>query len=320
MGFEHDSAFGQDCMFGGLDFNKLDVADITSSSDEESDSEETGPQASGYDPTRVDELLQFQDELPCATEDDFDELFAWVQRQGADLKGIRYDRDNHCGRTLYASRKVSEGGLLATLPRSLRFGQAYACRELDLPLDTPDLSALTLLVLSLCKDEHIYARCLPRKSEFTNALLMTKQEQFEWEDRMGSEYADAFRAMQSRGKSCGLYIRDYLSSVSVHSDIDAIEPMVNNEFDTATLYWAMSMVKSRSHAFGSKRGFWLTPIFDLVNHSPAPNARLEGDSSGYLVMKALRDIQSNEEITIDYQVKDDPMLVATYGFSLKAGA
>eukprot|EP00550_Attheya_septentrionalis_P004255 CAMPEP_0198297882 /NCGR_PEP_ID=MMETSP1449-20131203/38704_1 /TAXON_ID=420275 /ORGANISM="Attheya septentrionalis, Strain CCMP2084" /LENGTH=88 /DNA_ID=CAMNT_0043998981 /DNA_START=39 /DNA_END=305 /DNA_ORIENTATION=+ len=76
------------------------------------------------------------------------------------------------------------------------------------------------------------------------------------------------------------------------------------------------MVKSRSHAFGSKRGYWLTPVFDLSNHSPNPNAAMEGDDHGRLVLKALENIHEGEQITIDYQVDDDPLLVAIYGFSL----
>jgi len=85
---------------------------------------------------------------------------------------------------------------------------------------------------------------------------------------------------------------------------------------TKTINWAISMVKSRSHAFGSKHGYWLTPVFDLLNHCPTPNAVIEGDDQGQLVLKAINEIDSKEEITIDYQIDNDSLLVANYGFSL----
>lgn len=308
-------------MFGGLDFTTLDVAAITSSSDEEEEQESAGTPF--YDPTRVDELLEYRDNLSCATQEDFVELFTWATRAGAMLDGIRCDRDEYRGRCLFAARACPEGGLLATLPRSLRIGQAFASQKLRLPLDTPDLSALTLLVLSFCQDEHVYARCLPRQSEFTNAMLMTPKERCHWEKRMGPEYAKAFQAMESRGQACQSYIQDYLSSSSSCMAGSAGPTVMSSNHragasSSTTLCWAISMVKSRSHAFGSKRGYWLTPVFDLVNHSTNPNARLEGDAKGHLVMKALRDIAQDKEITIDYMVDSDPQLLATYGFSLRA--
>ena len=76
------------------------------------------------------------------------------------------------------------------------------------------------------------------------------------------------------------------------------------------------MVKSRSHGFGSHGGFWLTPVFDLLNHSVNPNAKLVATAEGQLVLQAIESISANEEITIDYQVYDDAKLLAIYGFSL----
>lgn len=60
----------------------------------------------------------------------------------------------------------------------------------------------------------------------------------------------------------------------------------------------------------------MTPIFDLANYSPTSNSKLEGDAQGRLVLRAVKAIDANEELTIDYQVPEDSQLRATYGFSL----
>ena len=321
---------GQELMFG-LDFSSVEVSNIK---DEETNRKTLAqsPNTPKYDPSVVDRLLLYQDNLPSATKSDFEALFLWATKQGAQLDGICCKQDRFGGRGLYSNQSVSAGGLLAILPRSLRIGQTEACHELGLPHDTPDLSALTMLVLWYCKQNHPYARCLPRGTEFSNGLLLSLEEEKSWTTL--PDYISAIRRVKSTGEGCRDYIFNCLSSSP---------PEVDN---LKTLYWAVSMVKSRSHAFGSKRGYWLTPVFDLVNHTPEPNAALEGDDQGRLVrackrffwsskhfkisathdfasmrslqvLKALKQIEEGDEVTIDYQVDDDSMLVANYGFSLK---
>ena len=250
-------------------------------------------------------LYQFQDTLPVATEADFIELFEWASHKGASLEGIACRTDEYGGRGLFSTAAVPTGGILAMLPRSLRLGQSYACQTLkSLPVNTPDLTALTMLVLQFCKDKHVYAKCLPRQGQFTNALLMSKKEQSAW-GKIDSRYSDAFKGVQSIAQGCEGYIRNVL-----------MESDTTVEKSCPSLSWAIAMVKSRSHAFGSKRGYWLTPVLDLVNHSPEPNAMLVGGDQGQLLLKAVAPIQEGEQIKIDYQIEDDAMLLATYGFSL----
>jgi hypothetical protein len=267
---EATSQDGQELMFG-LDFSSLKVADIQEEKNSNVNVTTNVIKSVSYDPALVETLLLFEDTLPPATESDFTVLFEWVTKQGAQLDGICCQKDDYGGRGLYATRSVPKGGTLAMLPRSLRIGQSDACQKLGLPLDTPDLTALSLLILWFCREGHIIARCLPRQAEFTNAMLMSPLAQLSWSK--SPEYSSAIRRIQSTGEACQNYIYDYLASTTS-------PPKTTNN---TTLYWAISMVKSRSHAFGSKRGYWLTPVFDLVNHSPNPNAVLEGDDHGRLV-------------------------------------
>lgn len=296
---------GEELLFG-LDFSKLGVSDIPEEG-EKSKVVACAQEVSTatYDPSLVNELLQLQDTLPAATQAEFSQLFDWATKEGAQLDGIACQQDAHGGRGVYSTGVVTKGSILAILPRSLRIGQSYACRTLQLPKDTPDLSALSLLVVWFCREEHIYVKCLPRKTECSNSLLMSKEQKRAWSEQ-GAEYTSAMERVQSRGEACYQYIRQCLSSNNNNIPANV----------STTLLWAIAMVKSRSHAFRSKRGYWLTPIFDLANHSPQPNAMLEGDDHGRLVLKAVKAIDEGQEITIDYQVEDDAMLVANYGFSL----
>lgn len=252
----------------------------------------------------VAELYQYEDNLPLAETNDFQDLFEWAISRGANLDGITYANDNHKGRCLTATSHSCEGSAVATLPRSLRIGQSYACKVLNLPKNTPDLSALTLLVLHFSRNSHPYARCLPRKHQFSNGILMSTADAQAW-GSIGDSYATAINSVRSVRDGCQSYVRDVLAPPGcLHGPSDSFP-------------WAVSMVKSRSHAFGSKKGFWLTPVFDLVNHSLTPNSKLVTGDGGQLILQTLSPIACGDEITIDYQVEDDSKLLAVYGFSLQ---
>jgi len=134
---------------------------------------------------------------------------------------------------------------------------------------------------------------------------MSKKEQNLWKERDLS-YSSSIEAARSRGEACIDYIMGCLCPSDASKELEK----------KTTLLWAIAMVKSRSHAFGTKRGYWLTPIFDMLNYSPTPNAKLANDAGGNLVLKAIKPVQPGDEITIDYQVSSDPILLANYGFSL----
>ena len=297
-------------------------------------------------------------------------LFAWATRtHGAELSGVYAGQDVYGGRGLFSSHDTATAGLvLAVLPRSLRIGQKLACQRVAggglLPVGTPDLTAVSLLVLSFWKDAlemgdndegncavgghdadnnpdnwGLYAQALPHsRKELNNAILASEQQveeclrQFQnITEHQRESYRQASKSVRSTAECCVQYIRHVLLEEPYDEDTSPRKhhPMVTLSISSSStnsipidsaIHWAIAIVMSRAHAFGSHLGSrWLTPILDLANHSPNPNCQLEGDSQGRLLLKALRPMARGDEITIDYQVDQDPKLLATYGFSLEHG-
>jgi SET domain len=150
---------------------------------------------------------------------------------------------------------------------------------------------------------------LPRRCH--NAVFMMREEQEYW-GQYGKDYSTNICKVQDQAKCCWQYIQDCILSPDDVSECLTGQNTNNND---SLIWWAISMVQSRTHSFGSHKCRWMTPIFDFCNHSTDPYCRLEGDSQGNLILRAVKAIAPGEEITIDYQVADDAKLVATYGFS-----
>lgn len=317
----------------GINFSKLDGPKIFESVDGFEHAESNQP-GSSLQPAlfrkdfrkRVDHLLEvsiadLEDNIGEPTSDSssskYDRLFAWASLNGAKIESIKCRKDIYGGRCIVAERDTKEMSVIATLPRSLRIGQNTACKRLGIPSISPDLSALSLFLLDVllfgsddnddvrCDNFHHYVACLPRRC--ANALFMSESELNKWSNQ-GGDYKEAIARVQSQGESCMQYIQNCLSSRNNNNSISCLSK------DLA-LCWAVSMVQSRSHGFGTTRSRWLTPIFDFCNHSTEPNCTVEGDAYGQLVLKTTRCITAGEELTIDYMEPDDAKLVATYGFS-----
>lgn len=254
------------------------------------------------------------EEASLQKEESFVNLFSFAAARGAALDGIRVGRDKYGGRGLFATRGIPAGGVVATLPRDLRIGQQQACARLALPSNTPDLSALALYIISYLEtggvaddtydDWGAYIRSLPRGSEFTNGVLMTDDEVKEWSLR-GKEYEKAITQIRKTSMCCAAYISDLLCAGEAIPEDSALK-------------WAVGMILSRSHAFGSKSRY-LTPVFDLANHLPQSKGggKLVSDDQGRLVLRAGHALKCGDEVTFDYECEDDAQLVATYGFSLQ---
>jgi hypothetical protein len=191
-------------------------------------------------------------EIPLVRHSDmYQDLFDFVVARGAIVDAICIGRDKYGGRGLFATRPIPAGGIVAVLPRTLRIGQRQACERLSLPSNTPDLSALSLLLMSYVNENStldprdnwgVYGRTLPSRCEFTNGAVMSLDDIKMWACR-GEEYSDAIYGVQKRVDSCTKYIRDFLS------DEDHI-------YEDCALRWAVSMVLSRTHSFGSKKDYY----------------------------------------------------------------
>jgi hypothetical protein len=296
----------------GVDFSKINVSAVDFLDDNGIDT--TGLSRSPFD-AKDRHLLDLlskplgdiaPDGNDSCNENGISELFQWATGLGANLDQIECRNDKFGGRGLYVkSECIFAGDFVATLPRSLRIGQKFACQKLGLPKGTADLSALSLMIVDASDRNEIFARCLPRHC--CNAVFMTEKEHVYWA-RCGDEYTKAIVKIKEQAKSCVQYIQDCILGA---------DPSSSTISEDSAIWWAIAMAQSRTHGFGSNKSRWMTPIFDFCNHSTNPSCRLEGDAEGNLTLKANRTVQKGEEVTIDYQVPDDAKLVATYGFSLK---
>lgn len=305
------SAFDSDDDFiFGVDLSNLDVSEIVDEGGSSSCHEESSQCQTADYCSRISNLLSRTRfsvlETPVA-QAQYDNLFSWATSIGAELDGIACVEDIYGGRGLETEKMFVVGDVIAMLPRELRIGQNVACKHLGIPSDTPDLSALSIFLLDLAsseeKDEKFlhFATCLPKIG--SNGLFLS-DEDVEHYGTFGEEYTTAIKAINNQATACSDYIYEVLAD---ESPIDQ---------GSTTLLWAISMVQSRTHGFGTNRSRWLTPIFDFANHSSSPNSKLEGDSRGRLVLRAVKAMEANEEITIDYQCDEDSKLLANYGFSL----
>lgn len=96
--------------------------------------------------------------------------------------------------------------------------------------------------------------------------------------------------------------------------------------------WAFNNVSSRhtvlhDHAMDQDPNLILCqlPVIDLLNHSLTPNVGVfpyhdKIDDKSFLVVKALRDIEPDEELTMSYGNLSNIHLVQKYGFTLGAQA
>jgi len=289
------------------------------------------------------------------------QLWNLAAKLGARLESISVTTDKHGGKCLVSLIDIPKGDIVAILPRRLRIGQTTSTKQLGLPSKTPDLTALSLLLLDLMyklrtdprplsssaslssssssvsiTDEdkllYCYASCLPHKCH--NGLFMTPREQEYWSQFGPDDNHSAIGRFQDQGKACVNYIlQHFVYNKSPNDEEEEFQPTPtipytvpwlqgddddddDDNSDIKLIWWAISMVQSRTHGFGQLKSRWMTPIFDFCNHSPHPNCQLQGDANGDIILRSLEAIPKGCEVTIDYQVTDDAKLVACYGFSL----
>lgn len=91
--------------------------------------------------------------------------------------------------------------------------------------------------------------------------------------------------------------------------------------------WALNTVSSRHIVLHDHKAdedpnllLMMMPLMDMVNHSSSPNVGImpihdKMTASSYLVMRALRDIEENEQLTISYGNLSNLHFIQKYGFT-----
>ncbi len=279
---------------------------------------------------------------------DYERLFDWATSLGADLSKVCHGKDEYGGSGLFVRpgvESIRDGEVVLTLPRALRIGKDRVIygsggipRIHGLSQETPSLSSLALLLLALLSSSErkntsnidkdvdgfaLYATLLPSLSQVRNAVAMNQAEAQAWSRKYGQKYGAAIERERKRAECSIQYIRDVLFARDI--------------VDESALRWAIGMVMSRSHAFGSATERYLTPILDLANHRAEGNhetsspwkkggARLESDPAGNLILrwhsKQAKDAHGSDirllpgdEVFLDYQVQNDADCVSVWGFS-----
>ena len=106
---------------------------------------------------------------------------------------------------------------------------------------------------------------------------------------------------------------------------DSKIPITREEF-----LWAFTIVSTRSLVFNNmampptedpKAFITILPLMDFINHSQEPNCIVlpyhdTVSDQSYAVLKTLRDIKENEQITIGYGDMPNTHLIQKYGFVL----
>lgn len=93
--------------------------------------------------------------------------------------------------------------------------------------------------------------------------------------------------------------------------------------------WALNTVSSRhivmhEHDMDNDPNLLLImiPLLELLNHTHSPNVGIlpyvdkVHDDHSYLLLKALRDIEAGEQLTVSYGKLSNMHLVQKYGFTL----
>ena len=94
--------------------------------------------------------------------------------------------------------------------------------------------------------------------------------------------------------------------------------------------WALNTVSSRhivmhEHDMDNdpNQVLMMMPFMDFLNHAPSPNSGVfplvdkMQDNHSYLVLKALKDIEEDEQLTITYGNLSNMHLIQKYGFTLQ---
>ena len=169
------------------------------------------------------------------------------------------------------------------------------------PISTDDDDDDDGKVLSDASAFALYAATLPTLAAVGNAVAMTPTDVAAWvaalpatsagcddsRDVSCEGVAEAIDGVRGMVRSAETFIRA-LARPAVHEALHGAVPTERlgtggggdgggdggySDGGSSALAWALAMVVSRSHGFGTRDRRWLTIIFDLANHKPASAVR-----------------------------------------------
>lgn len=163
-----------------------------------------------------------------------------------------------------------------------------------------------------------YMDMIPSPDEMTNIVY--------WDKSVLNEI-DSLH-IQMAYQNCHAYYKS-LHDVLVNSESSPYKNASALEYPE--FCWALNTVSSRhivmhGHDMDNdpNQVLMMMPFMDLLNHAPTANTAIYPlvdkmhDNHSYLVLKALKDIEEDEQLTISYGNLSNMHLIQKYGFTLQS--
>lgn len=229
------------------------------------------------------------------------------------LLSLQHDEDGYRGVYLNQSIKAEEIVLKIPLSKCIRDDCPPSWLRIEEEMSHADHWATRLAACLLDRqrqeDHELWFRLLP------NASFLRASLPIHWSDNILKSAASTALELTvdasyfARATAVNDILRSYQENIS--------QRQVEN---------ALDIVQTRSCRvdFHDRLLRLLAPVFDFINHDHQPNCAFElvdnqvrDDTEGYLVVRALRDIPSGQEISIDYgfaSTRPAWKCLSSYGF------
>lgn len=231
---------------------------------------------------------------------------AWAQAAGASWNGIEFHVDAGGNASVLATRKLSSGEPILTIPRRLMIvdNELVASTTGELALGFPEPSPRDVLAAWLPLEAreptsrwHAYFDALP--------VQLAELPMFHDEGDLAALAGTAAHALAAEKN------RD------VHATYGRLSPELRARLSLADFAWGCAVVMSRGfHAPGAvEHRIALIPLVELFNHG-LDDTTWRYHPYGGFVVSTERELEIGDEIHFDYGVRSNTYLVVHFGFVL----
>ena len=233
---------------------------------------------------------------------------AWAQAAGASWDGIEFHVDAGGNASVLASRKLSSGERILTLPRRLMIvdNQLAASTTGEIALGFPEPSPRDVLAAWLPLEAR---EPTSRWRAYLDALPVHLAElpMFKDEDDLAALAGTAAHALAAEKN------RD------VHATYGRLSPDLRARLSLADFAWGCALVMSRGfHAPGTlEHHLALLPLVEIFNHGFGDTTWWYDPSGGFAIITE-REVAIGDEVHFSYGVRSNTHLVVHFGFTLQS--
>jgi histone-lysine N-methyltransferase SETD3 len=233
-------------------------------------------------------------------------LLAWARAAGASWDGIEFHVDASGDASVRATRRLSSGEPILTVPRQLMIvdHELAASTTGELALGFPDPSPRDRLAAWLALEAREPAS---RWRAYLDALPVQLPElpMFRDDDDLAALAGTAAHAVAAEKN------RD------VHVTYGRLSPDLRARVSLADFAWGCALVMSRAfHAPGTlEHHIAMIPLLDILNHGLDDTTWIYHPSRG-LVVSTERELAIGDEVHFSYGARSDTHLAVHFGFAL----